>query len=158
MPVDYDGFRFPKKAAKPRVTATHGRLTAAQKARVAEMVDQRDKLRCQLTGRVCDARDSPDAFARIHHHHVEQRGRDRGPDATWNLLSVSSEVHDLLHANLLTVTGNADECVMWTIKRSALVTAFGRRRVPASTARGHGVLVVADADWPAYIKGPARHR
>jgi hypothetical protein len=93
---------------------------------------------------------------RVHRHHILQKGRDMGPDASWNEVTVSSIVHDLIHANLITVSGNADETLTWALHAKVVEEVFGTRRVPVKTARGHRVGVVAAEQWQAFLREQAR--
>lgn len=144
-------FAFAKPAPRNRVKRVKVRDEKNHDRKVCSAVDKRDKNRCVLTGRR-GSTTTVDPLDKLHHHHILQRGRDLGVTETWNITTVHSVVHDLIHENVLTVSGNADERLAWTIKATAVEECFGRKRVPAH------VRVVAAEDWLAYIKTEARIR
>lgn len=153
---NYPGLAIPKPPAPTKKKREQRRGKATRQRTAFDAVDDRDKGRCQLTGRKADTH-SPNPLDRIHHHHIVPRSAG-GPDLTWNLASVLREVHELLHAVRVTVRGDADEHLVWTLRADAVVEVFGRRQVPDQTERGHQIRVVADDDWNDYIRTEARER
>ncbi len=70
-------------------------------------VDARDDGRCRVTGK----RGNPYAstlIGKLHRHHLIPRSRG-GPDASWNVVSITSEAHDQIHVlGTLRLSGDAD--------------------------------------------------
>lgn len=144
----YPGLAFPKGDPVTRIKRKKRKVSEKRQRTAFDRVDDRDKGVCQLTGRKADV-NSMNPLDRIHHHHIIERSAC-GPDETWNLVSVRREIHDLLNDNVLTVWGNADEQLVWTIRADKVVEAFGCKRVP------EGVRVVAEQNWDEFIRTEAR--
>lgn len=159
MPVDYSRPVFTGPNWKPVSVRREKKVKRKEAAKVErkaqKAVDERDKFRCQLSGARLSL-ETVDPFARVHRHHILQKGRDLGPDASWNEVTVSSIVHDLLHANLITVSGDADDVLTWTLNAKVVEEVFGKRRVQLKTARGHRIGVVAKEDWQRFLREQAR--
>lgn len=144
----YPGLKYAKP--EPRVKVRKGKVREADthERKVYAAVDRRDKLRCVITGRKANPY-ALDSLDRLHHHHILQRGRDLGPTETWNVASVHSSAHALIHQNVLTIEGNADVELRIGLKASAVEDLFGRRRPPAK------VDVIAVEDWDAWLSAHA---
>jgi hypothetical protein len=145
---NYPGLAIPKPPPPNRKKREKRTTMRSQRRTAFDLVDDRDKGVCQLTGRRADVH-SVNPLDRIHHHHIIELSAC-GPDETWNLVSVIGQVHDLLTENFITVWGNADEQLVWTIRADKVVEAFGCKRVP------EGVRVVAVEDWETFIHTEAR--
>jgi hypothetical protein len=145
---NYPGLAIPKPPPPNRKKRENRKVTKRQRRSAFDLVDERDKGRCQLTGRRA-AVNSVDPLDRIHHHHIIELSAC-GPDETWNIVSVIGQVHELQRKNLITVWGNADEQLVWTVRADVVVEAFGSNRVP------EGVRVVAVEDWDEFIRTEAR--
>ena len=158
---NYPGLAHAKPAPKTRDRRVQRKADQKHLRTVYDVVDERDKERCQLTGRRGN-KFSVDPLDRIHHNHIEQRGRDQGPDESWNLVSVTRDVHDLIHQNRIVVTGNADEALAWTLKADTVVELWGREAIPylkpSHFAVTRTVRVIPDDEWDAFIRGEARLR
>lgn len=73
------------------------------------LVTKREAGHCRITGVRCD----PNALGMLRrgeHHHIIYRSAG-GPDETWNLILVTLEMHNAIHAGKYRVEGNADECI-----------------------------------------------
>ncbi len=104
MAIDYAGFAFPKGS---RVVAQikQQRVREAEARRVAAAIRKRDGGRCRRPG--CTNKSA-------HQHHIEYRSKG-GQDVTANLVSLCADCHRCVHGGLLTVDGNADKRLRWTV-------------------------------------------
>jgi 5-methylcytosine-specific restriction endonuclease McrA len=70
------------------------------------LVDKRDRFRCRVTGVLLVMGGS--LTKAIHRHHLIFRSQ-QGPHETWNVLTISRAVHDLIHVHgTLRLSGDAD--------------------------------------------------
>lgn len=139
-------FRFAKPAPLEKVRRQKVKASMKHQRTVYDDVDARDKERCVVTGKRGN-KQNLDPIEKVHHHHILQRGRDRGPTETWNIATIYASVHTAIHENVLTIEGNADTpgWLRIGIKASAVEEVFGRRRVPPH------VTVIAVEDWRAWL-------
>lgn len=113
--------------------------------KVYAKVDQRDELRCVVSGLKGNPY-STSPLERLHHHHILQKGRDRGPTETWNVCLVHRITHKLIHKNALTIEGNANKKLVIAIKAGvSMKELFGDRRPPAH------VRVIDEDLWAAWL-------
>lgn len=80
---------------------------------VCRAVTARDKSSCRACGRRCSP-GAADMLAAGHHHHIEYRSKG-GMDTTENVCLLCAECHGAVHAQKLSIEGNADVAV--TISR-----------------------------------------
>jgi hypothetical protein len=140
---------FPKPAPRVKGKRRKALDAEAHQRKVYAAVDKRDKLRCVVTGRRANPH-SVSELERLEHHHILQRGRDRGPTETWNVCSLHVLTHAELHSTNLTIEGNADERegenkLRIGLKASAVESLFGRRRVPPH------IEVIDVENWAAWL-------
>lgn len=112
MAIDYSGFAIPK--GSPRILEKKcAKLDAAAQERICRQeVKRRDKGHCVVPG--CKNRD-------VEMHHVIPRSRSKRLKwATSNNCLLCPEHHNLRHAGLISITGNADEELIITGERKYL--------------------------------------
>jgi hypothetical protein len=70
------------------------------------LVDKRDRFRCRVTGVLLAIGGS--LTTAVQRHHLIPRSQG-GPHETWNVLTVSRAIHDLIHVHgTLRLSGDAD--------------------------------------------------
>jgi hypothetical protein len=129
--VEWNGPRF--KSDEPSRAGRKRARKAADDAswrKVCLAVNQRDKGRCRVCGRRCQA-DAPDMLRRGEHHHIVYRSAG-GPDSTWNVLLTCLECHQDEHAHRMQIRGDADMGIEIWRKGEDGVWFLARREVAPS--------------------------
>ncbi len=99
-----------REGGKTRSEERSERRSARESIRVNayRAVDRRDGEHCRVCGGRCSTR-ALDLTLRAERHHIIPRSL-RGPNESWNLLTVCKDCHDDRHVRgVLKLSGNADE-------------------------------------------------
>jgi hypothetical protein len=99
MAIDYRGFAIPKGTARVLDRIERKRDLALQERTCRQAVRLRDHGRCVVPG--CKERSQ-------HLHHITYRSRG-GRCRSENVCSLCVKHHQMVHAALIEITGNADE-------------------------------------------------
>lgn len=99
MAIDYSGFAIPKGTPRVVDRITKKRDLAAMERECRIAVKKRDKGRCVVPG--CKE-------ASVHLHHITYRSRG-GKWRSENVCSLCVKHHQMVHAALIQISGNADE-------------------------------------------------
>jgi hypothetical protein len=94
--------RLESKREKKAAAEAHWRDVCAK-------VTRREASHCRVSGKRVDPF-ALDPLRRGEHHHIRFRSAG-GTDSTDNVILVSREIHDAIHAGKLRVEGNADEAI-----------------------------------------------
>lgn len=99
---------FQKRQLKSRADEKAEKRLAAQKAQrdVYRLVTARDKRKCRACLNQADP-NALDMLKRGHHHHIQFRSAG-GRDESSNLMLACARCHSAIHAHRLTVSGDAD--------------------------------------------------
>lgn len=99
----WTGPKFKHTTVTPRVMEKRirAKVEDAEWRRVCQVVDQRDKRICQITGQPLLA-GAVDPWSALERHHIVPRSRDKSRRFNaHNVITVSRAVHQLLHGGAL---------------------------------------------------------
>lgn len=128
MAIDYSQLKFAKGQPKVLLERAQQKAEEREWRRTCQIVDERDKRVCQVTGRPVSAW-AVDPWMRLERHHLEYRSKNKARRWTaYNVWTVCAAVHQLIHGGALRLYNKAGKPA--TDVREIDHVAWNRRLVP----------------------------